>query len=84
MKRLIRASFETEVANYFERQAGICIDDYRNETTRSFDRKRSMINLDWDSIPKAKQREIQQVANMHYSPYNLIDNGAWMKAIVKD
>lgn len=84
MKRLIRASFETEVANYFERQAGIYIDDYRNEDTRSFDKKRSMINLDWDSIPKTKQREIQQAVAMHYSPYKLIDNGAWMKAIVKD
>lgn len=83
-EKINKGNFETEVANYFERQAGIYIDDYRNEDTRSFDKKRSMINLDWDSIPKTKQREIQQAVAMHYSPYKLIDNGAWMKAIVKD
>lgn len=83
MKRWIHNdTFEQECKDYFLTQAGIYLDDYRNEQTKQFDRP-GMLNIDWDAMPKSKKQSFLGAINMQYSPYIIQDQGRWMKCIME-
>lgn len=73
---------ESQIADYFQKQANIDINQYRDDTTRRFDKK-NQINIDFKSMPKTVQQNFVHAMNAKYSPFVMTDLGAWGKTITR-
>lgn len=77
----------TEIINFIKEQAGVDLNQYRDDTTRRFDREKSRKGeryfcVDWKSIPKTDQRRIELLENQYGNQiFNMDEMGAWMKRI---
>lgn len=73
-------SKQDQLIEFIKKQVDIDLNDYRDETTRSFD-KRNFLNVDWKSMSRDTQRKIYQAVNA-YGGQKIImqDSGSWMKS----
>lgn len=72
---------QSDLIGYINKQVGVDLNKYRDDTTRKFDR-RDGISIDWDSVPKNDRQKILDLANRYGGDrYSVEDNGAWMKFI---
>lgn len=79
MKRLVKDKCQP-VVDYFLKQVNVDLNNYRDDTTRQFDR-RNMLTVDWESIPKVERQYIEQAAQAYGGRYTIQDAGPWMKCI---
>lgn len=76
-----------EIINYIKDNTGVDLNQYRDDTTRRFDREKSRKSercfcVDWKSIPKTDQRKIELLENQYGKQvFSMDEMGAWMKRI---
>lgn len=67
------------VRDFIKHLVNIDIDEYRDETTRSFDASR-YVNVDWKAMNRNQQNSIKRLEH-EFSRIKLHPNGAWMMGI---
>ena len=75
-----KAAKET-AGSFIQKQVNIDIEQFRSAATKQFDR-RGMVNVDWNGMTRNQQNAILSLANKYPDRLQVLDNGAWMKAII--